>query len=69
MIRIPNVQLDKYVNYPKVEIITINSEKISETLPDTFNFSTIKNLETIFIEGEEEENMNPVVELIKNVKM
>ena len=64
LIRIPNCKLDLYSNLKKVEIVTINSEPLPNPLPENFNYSSVKNLETIFIEDDEEEKTNFAIELI-----
>ena len=72
LIRIPNCQLELYTNLKKIEIVTINSEPLPETLPQDFNYSSVKNLETIFIEDDSEEKTNFVIDLInrcQNVEM
>ena len=56
LIRIPNCKLDLYTNLKKIEIVTINSEPLPEPLPENFNYASVKNLETIFIEDEEKTN-------------
>ena len=62
LIRIPNCKLDLYSNLKKIEIVTINSEPLPEPLPENFNYASVKNLETIFIEDEEKTNF--AIELI-----
>ena len=64
LIRIPNCKLDLYPNLKNVEIVTINSEPLPDPLPDNFNYSSVKNLETIFIEDDSEEKTNFAIELM-----
>ena len=49
LIHTPNCKLELYSNLKKIEIYTINSEHLTNPLPDNFNYSSIKDLETIFI--------------------
>ena len=64
LIRIPNCKLDLYTNLKNVEIVTINSEPLPNPLPKDFNYASVKNLETIFIEDDSEEKTNFVIDLI-----
>ena len=64
LIRIPNCKLDLYSNLKNVEIVTINSEPLPDPLPQNFNYSSVKNLETIFIEDDSEEKTNFAIDLI-----
>ena len=64
LIRIPNCKLDLYSKLKNVEIVTINSEPLPNPLPKDFNYSSVKNLETIFIEENTEEKTNFAIELI-----
>ena len=64
LIRIPNCKLELYSNLKKIEIVTINSEPLPNPLPKDFNYSSVKNLETIFIEDDSEEKTNFAIELI-----
>ena len=64
LIRTPNCKIDLYPNLKKVEIITINSEPLPSPLPEKFNYESIKELETIFVEDDSEEKANKALELI-----
>ena len=64
LIRIPNCKLELYSKLKNVEIVTINSEPLPNPLPKDFNYSSVKNLETIFIEDDSEEKTNFALELI-----
>jgi hypothetical protein len=44
--------------------VTINSEPLPDPLPQNFNYSSVKNLETIFIEDDSEEKTNFAIDLI-----
>ena len=62
LIRIPNCKLDLYSKLKNIEIVTINSEPLPEPLPSDFNYASVKNLETIFIEDEDKTDF--AIELI-----
>lgn len=64
LIRTPNCKIDLYQNLKKIEIITINSEPLPTPLPEKFNYESIKELETIFVEDDSEEKANKALELI-----
>lgn len=64
LIRLPNCKLDLYPNLKKIEIVTINSEPLPNLLPDNFNYSSVKDLETIFIEDDSDEKTDFAIELM-----
>ena len=64
LIRTPNCKIDLYSKLKNIEIITINSEPLPKPLPDNFNYSSIKELDTIFVEDDSEEKTNQALELI-----
>ena len=64
LIRTPNCKIDLYSNLKKIEIITINSEPLPIPLPENFNYESIKELETIFVENDTIEKANQALELI-----
>ena len=64
LIRVPNCKIDLYSNLKKIEIITINSEPLPNPLPDNFNYDTVKNLETIFVEDDSDEKTDFAIELM-----
>ena len=68
LIRTPNCRIDLYQNLKKIEIITINSEPFPYPLPENFNYDSVKELETIFVEDDSEENTNKALELINKCK-
>jgi hypothetical protein len=68
LIRTPNCRIDLYENLKKIEIITINSEPLPNPLPENFNYDTIKELETIFVEDVSEESTNKALTLINKCK-
>ena len=47
-----------------IEIITINSQPLPTPLPENFNYSSVKELKTIFVEDDSEEKTNQALELI-----
>lgn len=64
LIRTPNCKIDLYSKLKNVEIITINSEPLPTPLPENFNYSSVKVLETIFVEDDSEEKTNEALNLI-----
>ena len=60
----PNCKIDLYQKLKKIEIITINSEPLPTPLPDNFNYLSVKELETIFVEDDSIEKANIALELI-----
>lgn len=64
LIRTPNCRIDLYSKLKNIEVITINSEPLPNPLPDNFNYNSVKELETIFIEDDSEEKTNQALELI-----
>ena len=64
LIRTPNCKINLYPNLKKIEVITINSESLPTPLPENFNYESIKELETIFVEDDSEEKANKALELI-----
>ena len=68
LIRTPNCRIDLYQNLKKIEIITINSEPLPDPLPENFNYDSVKELETIFVEDDSEEKKNKVLNLINKCK-
>jgi hypothetical protein len=64
LIRTPNCRIDLYPTLKNIEIITVNSQPFPDPLPDNFNYESVKELETIFIEDDSEEKTNKALELI-----
>ena len=64
LIRTPNCKIDLYSKLKNIESITINSEPLPKPLPENFNYSSVKELDTIFVEDDSEEKTNEVLELI-----
>ena len=64
LIRTPNCKIDLYSKLKNIEIITINSEPLPKPLPENFNYASVKELETIFVEDDSEEKTNEALELI-----
>lgn len=64
LIRTPNCKIDLYQKLKNVEIITFNSQPFPNPLPDNFNYASVKELETIFVEDDSEEKTNKALELI-----
>ena len=58
LINTPNCRLDLYSKLKNIEIITISSEPLPKPLPENFNYSSIKELDTIFVEDDSEEKTN-----------
>ena len=64
LVRTPNCKIDLYSKLKNIEAITINSEPLPKPLPDNFNYSSVKELDTIFVEDDSEEKTNQALELI-----
>ena len=64
LIRTPNCKIDLYSKLKNIEIITINSEPLPKPLPENFNYASVKELETIFVEDDSEEKTNEALEFI-----
>ena len=61
LIRTPNCKIDLYTNLKNIEIITINSEPLPNSLPTNFNYASVKNLELILYD---ENKKSLIMELI-----
>ena len=68
LIRTPNCKIDLYPFLKKIEIITINSEILPSPLPQDFNYDSVKELDTIAVEDDSEEQANKALELINKCK-
>ena len=64
LIRTPNSRIDLYSKLKNIEIISINSQPLPKPLPENFNYSSVKELKTIFVEDDSEEKANQALELI-----
>ena len=64
LISTPNCKLDLYSKLKNIEIITIGGEPLPKPLPENFNYSSVKELDSIFVEDDSEEKTNQVLELI-----